>query len=102
MGGGVWRGAGGGGGGGTLWGCARWSFASFQAPSFASAALAYLPTGTESTLAMESRPPFRALARSAPLMASVVVFESLGAISTILLPKRLKRVSALIRFLPAR
>ena len=34
-------------------------------------------------------------------MASVVVLESLGAISTILLPSRLKRVSALIRFLPA-
>ena len=65
-----------------------------QAPSFSSAALPYLPAGTASTLPIDSLPPASALARSPPVRASVVVLESLGAISTILLPKRLKRLSA--------
>jgi hypothetical protein len=73
---------------------------SFQAPSFSRAALPYLPTGTASTLAIDSRPPASASPRSAPLISTVVALESLGAIKTILLPSRLNRLSVLIRFLP--
>ena len=68
-------------------------------PSFSSALLAYLPTGTELTSPVAMRPSPISLARSKPgPIATLSILESFGAISTSRLPSRLTRVSSLMVF----
>ena len=73
-----------------------------QMPSFSSAPLAYLPTGTELTSPVAMRPSPISFARSKfAAIATLSILESFGATSTSLLPSRLTRVSSLMVFLVA-
>ena len=86
----------------TLSAIANFGSAACQAPSFSSAALAYLPTGTDFDVAggdlavAGELGEIEALVRSSTLS----ILESFGAISTMLLPSRLTRVGSLMFFLP--
>ena len=79
---------------------ANFGSAACQAPSFSSAALAYLPTGTDLTSPVAILPSPASLARSKPCaIVTLSILESFGAISTMLLPSRLTRVGSLMVFL---
>jgi len=61
-----------------------------------------LPTGTAFTSPVATLPPPASLARSKPCpIVTLSIFESFGAISTMLLPSRLTRVGSLMVFLAA-
>ena len=67
----------------TLSAIANFGSAACQAPSFSSAALAYLPTGTDLTSPVAILPSPASLARSKPgPMLTLSILESFGAIST--------------------
>ena len=83
----------------TLSAIANFGSAACHAPSFSSAALAYLPTGTDFTSPVAILPSSASLARSKPgPILALSTLESLGAISTMLLPSRLTRLDSLIVF----
>jgi hypothetical protein len=79
---------------------ANFGSAACQAPSFSSAALAYLPTGTAFASPVVILPSLASFARSKPgPIVTLSSLESFGAISTMLLPSRLTRVGSLMVFL---
>ena len=83
----------------TLSAIANFGSAACQAPSFSSAALAYLPTGTALTSPVAILPSPASLARSKPwAIVTLSILEFFGAISTMLLPSRLTRVGSLMVF----
>ena len=85
----------------TLSAIANFGSAACHEPSFSSAALAYLPTGTDLTSPVAILPSPASLARSKPApMLTLSILESFGAISTMELPSRLIRVGSLMFFFP--
>ena len=81
----------------TLSAIANFGSAACQAPSFCSADRAYFPTGTAFTSPVAILPSPASLARSKPgPIVTLSILESLGAISTMVLPSRLMRVDLLM------